>query len=98
MVYRPPIDLMDEPLGALDKKLREQLQLEIRRLHRDQGITVLVYLVPPSFFVIPMSFSEAAFIMWPPVGFTLHNYEMFLSDPLYVGAMIRTIRGRVLHS
>ena len=41
MVYRPPIILMDEPLGALDKKLREQLQLEIRRLHRDQGITVL---------------------------------------------------------
>ena len=41
MVYRPPIILMDEPLGALDKKLREQLQLEIRRLHREQGITVL---------------------------------------------------------
>ncbi len=35
MVYRPPIILMDEPLGALDKKLREQLQLEIRRLQSD---------------------------------------------------------------
>ena len=54
------------------------------------GVAVLVYLVAPSFFVIPMSFSEAAFIMWPPVGFTLHNYEMFLSDPIYVGAMIRS--------
>jgi putative spermidine/putrescine transport system ATP-binding protein len=41
MVYEPPIILMDEPLGALDKKLRQQLQLEIRRLHRDLGITVL---------------------------------------------------------
>jgi putative spermidine/putrescine transport system ATP-binding protein len=41
MVYEPPIILMDEPLGALDKKLRQQLQLEIRRLHQDLGITVL---------------------------------------------------------
>ncbi len=31
MVYQPPIILMDEPLGALDKKLRQQLQLEIRQ-------------------------------------------------------------------
>jgi len=54
------------------------------------GITVLVYLVAPSFFVIPMSFSEAAFISWPPIGFTFHNYEMFLTDPIYVGAMIRS--------
>jgi putative spermidine/putrescine transport system ATP-binding protein len=41
MVYQPPIILMDEPLGALDKKLRQQLQLEIRRLHQQLGITVL---------------------------------------------------------
>ena len=41
MVYRPSIILMDEPLGALDKKLREQMQEEIRRLHRELGITVL---------------------------------------------------------
>ncbi len=53
-------------------------------------ITVLVYLVAPSFFVIPMSFSEQAFIQWPPKGFTFHNYAMFLNDPLYVGAMIRS--------
>jgi len=41
MVYQPPIILMDEPLGALDKKLRQQLQLEIRRLHQQFGISVL---------------------------------------------------------
>ena len=41
MVYQPPIILMDEPLGALDKKLREQLQLEIRQLHQELGITVM---------------------------------------------------------
>jgi putative spermidine/putrescine transport system ATP-binding protein len=32
---------MDEPLGALDKKLREQLQLEIKKIHEDLSITVL---------------------------------------------------------
>ena len=32
---------MDEPLGALDKKLREQMQLEIKRLHTLLGMTIL---------------------------------------------------------
>ena len=41
MVYNPSLVLMDEPLGALDKKLREQMQLEIKRLHVELGITML---------------------------------------------------------
>jgi putative spermidine/putrescine transport system ATP-binding protein len=41
LVYEPSIILMDEPLAALDKKLREQLQLEIRRVQKDLGITML---------------------------------------------------------
>src|SRR6266851_2691628 len=41
MVYRPALLLMDEPLGALDRKLREQLQLEIKQVHRERGISVL---------------------------------------------------------
>jgi putative spermidine/putrescine transport system ATP-binding protein len=41
VVYRPSIVLMDEPLGALDKKLRDQMQLEIKHLHTELGITVL---------------------------------------------------------
>ncbi len=39
IVYNPRVLLMDEPLGALDKRLREQLQLEITRLHRELGLT-----------------------------------------------------------
>jgi putative spermidine/putrescine transport system ATP-binding protein len=39
MVYRPRILLMDEPLGALDKKLRDALQLEIKRIHEELGTT-----------------------------------------------------------
>lgn len=39
VVFKPKLLLMDEPLGALDKKLREDLQSEIRRIHRSLGIT-----------------------------------------------------------
>ncbi len=41
LVYDPSLILMDEPLGALDKKLREQMQIEIKRLHLESGITVM---------------------------------------------------------
>lgn len=41
IVFKPRLLLMDEPLGALDKQLRENLQLEMRRLHADLGITFI---------------------------------------------------------
>ncbi|CAM5187576.1 Putative spermidine/putrescine transport system ATP-binding protein OS=Castellaniella defragrans OX=75697 GN=HNR28_003079 PE=4 SV=1 [Castellaniella defragrans] len=41
LVYNPPLLLMDEPLSALDKKLREEIQLEIRRIHQETGVTIL---------------------------------------------------------
>src|SRR5690606_1532418 len=39
LVFQPMIVLMDEPLGALDKQLREHMQLELKSLHRQLGIT-----------------------------------------------------------
>ena len=41
LVSHPRLLLMDEPLGALDKKLREQMQIEIKRIHRSVGTTVI---------------------------------------------------------
>ncbi len=41
LVFEPRLVLMDEPLSALDKKLREEMQLEIRRLHRELGVTMV---------------------------------------------------------
>jgi ABC-type Fe3+/spermidine/putrescine transport system ATPase subunit len=41
IVFSPPVLLMDEPLGALDKQLREQMQRELRVLHRELGSTVV---------------------------------------------------------
>jgi putative spermidine/putrescine transport system ATP-binding protein len=41
IIFSPQVLLMDEPLGALDKKLREHMQLEIKQLHKKIGITVI---------------------------------------------------------
>jgi len=41
LVYEPQLLLMDEPLGALDRKLREEMQVELRSLQQSLGITTL---------------------------------------------------------
>src|SRR6185312_9923622 len=41
MVFEPRILLMDEPLSALDKQLREHMQIELRRLHEKLGMTTV---------------------------------------------------------
>jgi putative spermidine/putrescine transport system ATP-binding protein len=41
LVFDPDVVLLDEPLGALDKNLREQMQVEIKRIHRELGITMI---------------------------------------------------------
>ena len=40
-VFGPKILLMDEPLSALDKKLREEMQIELKQLHRQLGVTTV---------------------------------------------------------
>ena len=44
--FEPQLVLMDEPLGALDKQLREHMQLEIKHIHENLGVTV-VYVTRP---------------------------------------------------
>ena len=41
LVYEPPLLLLDEPLGALDRRLREDMQIELMRLHRDLDVTIV---------------------------------------------------------
>jgi putative spermidine/putrescine transport system ATP-binding protein len=41
LIFKPNLVLMDEPLGALDKQLREHMQLEIKHIHQQLGVTVV---------------------------------------------------------
>jgi putative spermidine/putrescine transport system ATP-binding protein len=60
LVFEPTIVLMDEPLGALDKQLREQMQFEIKHLHDRLGITV-VYVTHDQSEALTMSSRIAVF-------------------------------------
>ena len=41
LILRPKVLLLDEPLGALDKQLREQMQIELKQIQREVGITFI---------------------------------------------------------
>ncbi|MDT1064107.1 ABC transporter ATP-binding protein [Paracoccus sp. CPCC 101403] len=60
LVFDPQLVLMDEPLGALDKQLREHMQFEIKRLHEQLGITV-VYVTHDQGEALTMSDRVAVF-------------------------------------
>lgn len=60
LVFDPKLVLMDEPLGALDKQLREHMQYEIKHLHESLGITV-VYVTHDQSEALTMSDRVAVF-------------------------------------
>lgn len=60
LIFEPTVVLMDEPLGALDKQLREHMQREIRALHRELGIT-MVYVTHDQSEALTMSDRVAVF-------------------------------------
>ena len=60
LVFDPDLVLMDEPLGALDKQLREQMQYEIKHIHESLGVTV-VYVTHDQSEALTMSDRVAVF-------------------------------------
>lgn len=63
LVKRPQVLLLDEPLAALDRKLREQMQLELKRLQHEVGIT----------FVVVTHDQEEALVMADRIGLLDHG-------------------------
>ena len=60
LVFEPDLVLMDEPLGALDKQLREQMQYEIKHIHERLGVTI-VYVTHDQSEALTMSNRIAVF-------------------------------------
>jgi putative spermidine/putrescine transport system ATP-binding protein len=60
LVFEPQLVLMDEPLGALDKQLREHMQIELKDLHRQLGVT-FVYVTHDQGEALTMSDRVAVF-------------------------------------
>jgi putative spermidine/putrescine transport system ATP-binding protein len=60
LVFAPKLVLMDEPLGALDKQLRTEMQLELKHLHANLGVTV-VYVTHDQSEALTMSDRVAVF-------------------------------------
>ncbi len=60
LVFEPTLVLMDEPLGALDKQLREQMQIEIKHIHERLGIT-MIYVTHDQSEALTMSDRVAVF-------------------------------------
>ena len=71
LVLKPKVLLLDEPLSALDKKLREQMQLELRRLQRQVGIT----------FILVTHDQEEALIMSDRIAVMFDGQIAQLADP-----------------
>ncbi|MEM7296395.1 MAG: ABC transporter ATP-binding protein [Pseudomonadota bacterium] len=71
LILKPKVLLLDEPLSALDKKLREQMQSELRRLQRQVGIT----------FVLVTHDQEEALIMSDRVAVMFEGQIAQLADP-----------------
>ena len=78
LVFDPQLVLMDEPLGALDKNLRESMQYEIKHIHENIGVTVVLS---------PFDLTEIGFaiISVPSLSLTLHALpDMLVTCPAKV--------------
>lgn len=85
LVCKPKVLLLDEPLGALDKKLREEMQVELRQLQRLVGIT----------FVFVTHDQEEALAMSDRVAVMAHGRTLQIDTPvrLYEAPNCRAVAG-----
>ncbi len=60
LIFEPPLILLDEPLGALDKQLREDMQMELKQIHEALGVT-MIYVTHDQSEALTMSDRVAVF-------------------------------------
>ena len=100
LVFEPQVLLLDEPLGALDKQLRERLQLELRRIHREVGRT-FVFVTHDQEEALTLSDRIAVFNQGriEQVGTAKELYErpasLFVAGFIGESTMVRDERGGV---
>jgi putative spermidine/putrescine transport system permease protein len=56
------------------------------------AVLVAVFLIAPSFIVIPLSFSTSPFLQFPPPGYSTRWFDQFFSDPAWTDALLRSLR------
>jgi putative spermidine/putrescine transport system ATP-binding protein len=100
IVNRPRVLLLDEPLGALDLKLRQQMQIELKRIQEEVGIT-FVYVTHDQEEALTMSDRVAVFNegrieqVGPPAGIYEHPESEFVAGFVGVSNLLeRVIDGR----
>ena len=104
LVFDPVLLLMDEPLGALDKQLREQMQYEIKHLHERIGVTV-VYVTHDQSEALTMSDRIAVFndgvVQQLANPETLYErpenafVAQFIGENNKLDAVVRSVEGRI---
>jgi putative spermidine/putrescine transport system permease protein len=55
------------------------------------GLAVIAFLAVPALFIVPVSFTTDAFIEWPPKGFTLKWYQIYVATPQWTQATVRSL-------
>ncbi len=62
------------------------------------GLLMMGFLALPALFVIPVSFTEAGFLSWPPKGFSLKWYQALVETPVWINAAVRSFTVAILAS
>jgi putative spermidine/putrescine transport system permease protein len=62
-----------------------------RRVLAIGASALLAFLALPTLFVVPISFTEHAFIEWPPAGFSLRWYAQYFGSPVWLAATLRSL-------
>jgi NitT/TauT family transport system ATP-binding protein len=107
LLHRPPVLLMDEPFGALDALTREQMNVELRRIWRETGTSVLfvTHSIPEAFYLAnrvvlmtarPGKIAEIFLVDLP----TERNYAQTMSSSALadLGGRARTLLGASYHT